>query len=1405
MSAEPASHAMLPEYTLVDILRWRASFTPDDVPFRFFREGTQETSRISYREFHDAANKIAAFLCARGKTGQPVLLLYPEGIEFAVALLGCMIAGSLAVPIPAPDYSTLRRTRERLVNITNHTGASLLLTSIVENNEHLYAELAASDSQVEWVLHSAVVFDQRRSQANIAQYPGPGINTIAFIQFTSGSTGSPRGISISQGNLVHQLSALACSGQYEPNSLIVNWMPHFHDFGLIYGILFPLFVGIQCLTMPPIAFLRRPIRWLQLISDHKATHSAAPNFAYDYCCRAVSKRELVGIDFTTWRAALVGAEPIDPLVMRRFSALVKDAGFDLRNFCPSFGLAESTLGVTHNRQWDSPILYEVDAAGLLKGDVRTASVDGGLSRTIVGCGTPVGSDTKVLIVDPITLTTCAQDKVGEVWVASGSVAIGYWRSAQETAETFQAHLANGDGPFLRTGDLGFFYNGELFITGRLKELIIIGGQNYYPQDIERTAESSHSALRPQSCAAFSVTNGARESVVLLVEARVKAQRFSEVMASIRNAVSLSHGVDISRIVLTKPGCLSKTSSGKLQRRQCRQNLLEGTIEILAEDTAEGSSFATHLAVPAEDIAQVAALDELRLSYEEVSSIIRASISSLLGIDPASIDEHRPFAEYGLASLHIIRACTTIEEKLRRPISPVLLFEHPTLQSLSKALSCVNDAIVNEASALSSPLGEPIAIIGLGCRFPGASTPEKFWQLLISGGQSIDVVPSDRWNLERFYSAGAFGPRQMNTRFGGFLNDVDLFDRRLFGISKLEAVHMDPQQRILLEVVWEALEDAGIDSQRLAKTATGVFIGISNSDYRGRLYRTSEGISPYAGPGGALSIAANRISYSFDLRGPSVAVDTACSSSLVALHLACQSLRTSESDAAVVGGVNLILAPEPTVAFSQAGMMSPDGRCKTFDTKANGYVRSEGCGVVILRTLSSALKNGDRIIALIHGSAVNQDGHSNGLTAPNPSAQRDVMLRAFKNAKVQPFDIGYIEAHGTGTALGDVIEMDSIINVAGRKVEGKGKCFVGSVKANIGHLEAAAGIAGILKIALMFENRMISPHINLDELNPKIQLEGTRIEIPREPLSWPGTSALMAGVSSFGFGGTNSHVVIGPPPARESADPAVESQSQLLTLSTDNHAALLDLAHRYVGFLDKDPESFADVCFTANTGRARLSHRIALIANSGPDAAGVLRKFIDGVQCDAVFSGAAVQRTPDIHLHCGGIERELSSELLAVLPCLGIYHHGIKRMLGPQFVQSWATGFAAEYALVHMWKHLGVTPSSFSGDGIGGTLAECLSSRRSISEAVHLGIATNRSSFSGGGATKGVDSKSQKLNISADCSIRDFLSTAAQLFVVGFNLDLLEFHAAGRSKIRLPAYPFQRERYWISKHDTGHDL
>ena len=442
-------------------------------------------------------------------------------------------------------------------------------------------------------------------------------------------------------------------------------------------------------------------------------------------------------------------------------------------------------------------------------------------------------------------------------------------------------------------------------------------------------------------------------------------------------------------------------------------------------------------------------------------------------------------------------------------------------------------------------GEAIAIIGIGCRFPGAQDARAFWNLLRNGVDAIREVPAQRFNLHDFYDPDPVALGKMVTRWGGFLEDVDQFDAHFFGISPREAARMDPQQRLLLEVAWEALEDAGQVREQLAGTPTGVFIGISNNDYGRIQFNDLDRIDAYAGTGNALSIAANRISYVFDFRGPSIAIDTACSSSLVAVHQACNSLRSGESTLALAGGVNLILSPAITINFTKAGAMAPDGRCKAFDARANGYVRSEGAGVVVLKPLSRALADRDPIYAVIRGSAVNQDGRSNGLMAPNPQAQEAVLREAYLRAAVSPGDVQYVEAHGTGTLLGDPIEAKALGAVLALDRPPERPCLLGSVKTNLGHLEAAAGIAGLIKVALALQHREIPPSLHFEEPNPHIPFDQLPLRVNTTLCPWPAQpdTALLAGVSSFGFGGTNAHVVVQGAPQSDSGMHAAQARER----------------------------------------------------------------------------------------------------------------------------------------------------------------------------------------------------------------------------------------------------------------------
>ncbi|MFI5293132.1 MAG: beta-ketoacyl synthase N-terminal-like domain-containing protein, partial [Candidatus Limnocylindrales bacterium] len=404
----------------------------------------------------------------------------------------------------------------------------------------------------------------------------------------------------------------------------------------------------------------------------------------------------------------------------------------------------------------------------------------------------------------------------------------------------------------------------------------------------------------------------------------------------------------------------------------------------------------------------------------------AHLAEVLQVESRTIDVREPFARYGLTSVEAVGLSGDLEMWLGRRLSPTLAYDYPSIEALARRLSA-GEAGQQDGEAQRSDPNEPIAIVGLGCRLPGASDPDALWRLLRNGVDATGEVPADRWPIDDIYDADPDAPGKMSTRRGGFLDRVDGFDADFFRIAAREAIRMDPQQRLLLEVSWEALEDAGQDVDGLAGSKTGVFMGICSADYA-RLHLTSGDVSQidaYSGTGVAFSIAIGRISYVLGLQGPNLAVDTSCSSSLVAIHLACQSLRSGESSLALAGGVNMMLSPETSIFLSKARALAPDGRCKTFDAAADGYARGEGCGVVVLKRLSDALVAGDRVLALIRGSAVNHDGRSNGLTAPNGPSQEAVVRDALTRAGVEPRDVGYVEAHGTGTALGDPIEVQAL--------------------------------------------------------------------------------------------------------------------------------------------------------------------------------------------------------------------------------------------------------------------------------------------------------------------------------------------------------------------------------------------
>jgi acyl transferase domain-containing protein len=677
-----------------------------------------------------------------------------------------------------------------------------------------------------------------------------------------------------------------------------------------------------------------------------------------------------------------------------------------------------------------------------------------------------------------------------------------------------------------------------------------------------------------------------------------------------------------------------------------------------------------------------------------------------------------------------------------------------LNSSQRLLLALKEARA-KLEAVERSKAEPIAIVGAACRFPGgANDPEAFWQLLINGVDAIAKIPSDRWDVDAYYDPNPEIPGKMYTQYGGFLQQVDQFDAQFFGISPREAVRIDPQQRLLLEVTWEALENAGLVNNKQAASQTGVFVGVTTNDYA-RLLMPSGDLSQmdaYYLTGNPLNAIAGRLSYTLGLQGPCMAIDTACSSSLVAIHTACQSLRNEECTHALAGGVNLILSPENNVALSKAKILSADGRCKTFDASADGIVRGEGCGIIVLKRLSDAIADGDNILALIRGSAVNQDGASSGFTVPNKAAQEILLRQALKKARVEPSEVDYIEAHGTGTPLGDPIEIRALAAVFGEGRSLESPLKVGSVKTNIGHLESAAGVASVIKVVLSLQHQQIPSQLHLQELNPYVDWNELPISVTTSPTPWTATQERrIAGVSAFGASGTNAHVVLEEAPLLQ---PKIESTIQrslhLLTLSAKTNEALKQLAARYETHLADNPIALEDICFSANTGRGEFKHRLAVVASSttevsqklsafaqGQEVAGVIRDQVEGAISPRIaflFTGQGSQYVgmgqqlyetqPTFRAAL-----DLCDEILRRqfdLPLLKVLYPQTEDVCNSHILDETAYTqpalFALEYALFQLWKSWGVEPAVVMGHSVGEYVAACVAGVFSLEDALKL-IAT----------------------------------------------------------------------------------
>lgn len=1299
------------EPLLIEQLKIHACERPNHIAYRFLHADYHSKTELTYAELLGRMQTLAATIQSQRST-KPVLLLFDAGVDYIVAFLATLMAGRVAVTAYPP-----RKThhQERLLKIMANSQADLVLATQMTRDYCIRNGFTFPQHTHFWA-----VDDFATTHEFTPHVAKP--SDIALLQYTSGSTGDPKGVMVTHANIRANLHAIIKYIGKGGSQVCVTWLPLFHDMGLFGATLMPMYAGGTVVCMAPTTFLKKPFFWLKAISDYGATFTVAPNFAYDLALSSLENEET--LNFSAMHNMLNGAEPVRPDTIKNLLAKLGPLGLSREAIKPSYGLAEVTLAVTISGK-STRLWREFSDEALGRGYLQ-APLPGEKTRELIPSGYVLEEFCEVKIVDPETFDVKKTGQIGEIWVRGLSVTEGYFQRTEETQTVFRARTRDSQTEdYLRTGDLGAFDDeGNLYVCGRIKDVLIVNGRNIYPQDIESSCYAAHPAVIENGGVVFCVSHGQEERIIAVLEVtrHLSQDEYAEIARLVRRSVYENQEISLYGLVFIPPKTLPKTSSGKVQRSVCKSKHLSDEFHVIYQWEMQTVSAVTPM--------------DLQASGSLLTWMTQ-QLARMLSKDASSLDVSLPFADYGLDSVQQMQFLQALESHLGKTLDAWILWQYPNIKLLAEYLTNSAGSAYKEQTLRAY---EPVAIIGIGCRYPRKTggdiqSAQSFWEFLLSQEDAIRPTPKERWDSAalRKKFGGVTGVEQ-----GAFLRDIKRFDAEFFNISPREASLLDPQQRLSLEVIWHALENANIAPANIRDTNTAIYLGISTHDYEDIIQKspTSEELDTYLATGNSFATAAGRLAYFLGTHGPCMAIDTACSSSLVGVHQAARALQERETDLAIAGGVNVILSPEINIIFAKSGMLSPQYRCRTFDKDADGYVRGEGAAMVVLKRLDDAIRDGDRIYAVLQGSAVNQDGASNGLTAPNLNAQMQVMQMALQMAHCEPAQVTHIEAHGTGTALGDPVEWEGIKQIYAR--DRRVPLYVSSTKTRLGHLEAAAGVTGLIKTALALYHRTIPAHLNFQQYNPNIvPLDNVHIPTQATPLS---DAMDYAAVSSFGFSGTNAHAIL----ARAMPGlPSVEEDKtvpRLWVMSAKDEKQLKIYRDAYSIWLDRQPHNaFASLCYYSVHGRAHLPARIAIVAEDLPALRASLAKYEyrapDKAEPNIAFlftgQGSLVASAARaLYENNAFFARQLDAvSSLAD----GLLPYSLKTLLidTPQSVDIQDTAFAQpalfayEYALAQTWLALGVKPVALLGHSLGEYVAAAVSGVFSLSDAIRIVCARAR--------------------------------------------------------------------------------
>ncbi|MEA5560868.1 SDR family NAD(P)-dependent oxidoreductase [Planktothrix agardhii] len=1292
-----------------------------------------EVIHQSYRQLLELAEKILAGLRSKGlQPGDKIILQLEQNFDLIPAFWGCILGGFIPVILEVPpSYQESNPIREKLILIWQFLEFPTILTSQIQAPD--LQNLAGQNLRLVSIEH----LWQFSPDTN---YYSPQPDDVALLSLSSGSTGIPKCIQLTHRNLISRARGANLLNHHHQNDIILNWLPFDHIGSISDWHIRGILLSCKLIYTTKENILASPLNWIELINQYRVTHSWAPNFAYSLINQHLEKNPRQNWDLSCVKFLLTAGEIISVDAIKTFLQNLVRYNLPATAIRPAFGMAELGSGITYFIPNQSEVfrIHCLDKA-CLSGTIKQVENTDINSNSFVNLGEPIPG-VKIRIVDEEN-NVLPEESIGHLQVKGDVVSPGYYNHFEENQEAFTS-----EGWFV-TGDLGFISDRKLTLVGRAKDTIIINGVNYYSHEIEAVVETlpEVAVSYTAACAVRPTHQNGTEKLAVFFHP-ISGNNIISLSQKIREKLLTKIGINPDYIIPVDKTSIPKTAIGKIQRQQLTQQFEAGEFNEILQQFQRSTAVNT-------------------LPTTELEEQITLIWQAVLGLSSIGLTEN--FFELGGNSLLLIQVQQQIQDKLGYDLAIINFFRYPTIAALadfctSKTTPKATPNQTRNHSTGSQPFN--IAVIGMAGRFPGADNLEKFWQNLQNGVESISFFTD-----AEILASGVDPNLVKNPNYvkaSPILSNIELFDADFFGYTAKEAELIDPQQRLLLECAWESLEDAGYDPLNY-NGAIGIYAGAAMNTYIfNNLYPNRHQFDPNEtlqtltldSMGGFQLMVANdkdylttRISYKLNLTGPSVNLQTACSTSLVAVHVACKSLLNGECDLALAGGVSVRVPEKQGYLYQEGMIVSNDGHCRAFDAEAKGTIFGSGVGLVVLKRLEEAIADRDQIYAVIKGSAMANDGATKvGYLAPNGEGQARVVAEAMAIANITADTINYIEAHGTGTILGDPIEIGGLSQAFEMTTDHKNFCAIGSVKTNIGHLQIASGIVGFIKTVLALNYQQLPPSLYFRNPNPKINFKNSPFYVNTNLKDWVRTDTpRRAGVNSLGVGGTNVHVILEEAPEPLRVD-QIKPSHFLLTLSAKTETALKALVNRYLNFLNNHPQLLLEnIAFTTQIGRSHFNYRLAILTDSienlqqqltaiqnyqeNPNwLKGKIRHsrhkiafLFTGQGSQYINMGRQLYETQPTFRQtlddCDQILRsELEKPLLSVL-----YPQQNQPSPLNETAYTQPALFAIEYALFTLWKSWGITPEAVLGHSLGEYVAACATGVFSLEDGLKLMVARGR--------------------------------------------------------------------------------